>query len=576
MSYGIHVKARLQDKVDSAWHRIANHRSARERIWRSYIGDNHGLSMPGSRSVPLNGHALYVRSLIQFLAAHQPKLMISTDVGPWKASMESLEYQASRVMREERFGFKQQRWVMDALIYSPGILKIAQEWRRVPQGDEGDYAEVLKTCVSNVDANDWVFDTAASSVYDADFTGHRVRLAVEDVIANPMFGHIDPEVLYGMSGTITGGDERLFFENDDTSQPYRETITLWNVWDRCQNRIKIWPADGPSIEFYNEPWEGHSNGDLHYLDFLDVPNHVVGLSPLCILQGLIEATNRSLNKVINQTDVAKTIMRMMGGNKGEAEAIMAAMDGQGVLSEGGGIVEMMTVGGPDPRTLQMVPILKDLTNWLGGNVDVVGGLSTGGADTATQGRLLSQASSGMVNFMQARTQEAVRLAAEAIVHAELTDSVTNEMIPTQLADGQTFWKKFTPEEREKINAILINVDIDVFSMQYRSPQQRLDGLMQWWTQVAMPGYQIWQQQGGEYDMQAFMRHYAKLSDEPIINDIALYSSKPQSQSGGGSAPVPIRQSPVTTRTNVRMDRGGPSQELGGQLALSLGRMGEAA
>lgn len=575
MAYSIQSKVRLQDKVDSSWHRLSNHRSARERIFKAYIGDTHGLSDPAANRIPLNGHALYARSLIQYLAAHQPKLLLTTDVGPWKAHMESIGMQASRVMREERFGFKQQRWVLDALIYSPGILKVAQEWRRVPQGDEGDYAEVLKTFVVNVDGSDWVFDTASSSIWDAEFTGYRARVAIDDVLANPLFAHVDEETLRGMAGWQISDNERLFFEDDDKSQPYRDMVTLWYVYDRCQNRVKIWPADGSMIELYNEPWEGHVNGPFHYIDFLDVPNHVVGLSPLCIVHNLIEAMNRALSKTIQQTDVAKTILRTTGGNKVEAEAIMEARDGTAVYQEGGGITELLEIGGPQPRTLQMVPILKDLFNWEGGNVNELAGLGVS-APTATQGKMLSEAASGMVNFMQARTHEAVGGACEAIVENELKDPVTTEHIPMRLADGQTAWRKFTPEMRNQIDSIWVNVAIDVFSMRYRSPQQRLNELMQWWTGFAVPGYPIWQQQGGEYDIQALNRTYAAYADLPEINDVALYSMRPQPQASGAGGPMPMRQSPMTSRTNIRMDRGQGSPELGGEMAANLARMGEAA
>lgn len=575
MAYSIHSKVRLQDKVDSCWHRISNHRTVRERIWKAYIGDTHGLSAPGADRIPLNGHALYARSLIHYLAAHQPKLLISTDVGPWKAHTESVEFQASRVMREQRFGFKQQRWVLDALLYSPGVLKVCREFVRVPQGDEGDYAEVLRTVVANVDGSDVVYDTAGSSWWDCGFVGHKVRTGIDDVMANPLFAHVPEERLRGMAGGTMGDEGRLFFEDDDKSQPYRETVSLWEIYDRCSDRLIIFPVDGSDLVLYDEPWDGHPNGPLHPLDFLDVPNHVVGLSPLCILHDLIEATNRALSKTIKQTDVAKTIMRIVGGNRSEAEAVMQAFDGQAVFQDGGGTAEMMTVGGPDARTMAMVPILKDLYNWLGGNINELAGLGVS-APTATQGKLLSEAASGMVNFMQARTQEAVRQVAEAIVYNELKDDIGTESVPRKLADGQTHWKKFTPEMRQQIDAVLVNVNIDVFSMRYRSPEQRLEQLMTWWTQFAVPGYQIWQQQGGEYDIQALMRTYAKYADMPEINDVALYSMGPQPESAGTSGPVAMKQSPVTTRTNVRLDSGGPSSELGGDMAANMMKMGAAA
>ena len=543
-----------------------NHRSARKRIWDAYIGDTHGLSPSGANRIPLNGHALYARALLQFLAAHQPKIKISTDVGPWKPHMHSVGVQSSRVMREQMFGFKQQRWVLDALMYSPGIMKICQEWRRVDMGD-GDHVDVLRTYVDNVDASDWVFDTSASSVYKADFTGHKIRKPIDEIVNNPMFRNIDVETLRGMAGWGMNDNERLFFENDDKSQPYKEKVTLWEVWDKCENRLKIWPEGGSNYMLYDEPWEGHENGPLHYIDFLDVPNHVVGLSPLCILHNLIEATNRALSKSIKQTDAAKNVMKIVGGNPAEAEALMEALDGTGVYQDGGGSMEIVNVPGPDPRTLSMVPILKDLYNWLGGNINELAGLGVS-APTATQGELLSQAASGMVDFMQARVNEAVRVAAESIVHAELADPIGTEVVPEAMPDGQTYWNKLTPEIRNQIDKMLVNIDIDVFSMQYKTPQKRLASIMQWWNGFALQAYPMLQQEGGGFDIQALNRAIAEMMDEPIINEVTVYSMRPQPEMTG-SPPADIKQSPVTSRTSIRQDRGGPSNELGGSLASNL-------
>lgn len=568
----VHSKMRLQDKVDSSWHRMDNHRSTRKQIWNAYVGDTHGLAPSGSNRTPLNGHALYARAILQFLAAHQPRLKISTEVGPWKPYMAAVSAQASRVMRDNKFGFVQQRWVLDALMYSPGIIKVCQEWRRVDIGD-GEYADILRTYVDNVDFSDWVFDTSASSIHKADFTGHRSRWSIDAIRGNPQFAKVDVETLRGLSGYDLGDNERLFFENDDKSQPYKEKVTLWEIWDKCSGRMKIFPADSPNLVLYDEPWEGHDNGPLHYIDFLDVPNHVVGLSPLCMLHSLIESTNRALSKSIKQTDAAKNVMRITGGNPAEAEALMEAMDGVGVYMDGGGVTEIMNVPGPDPRTLSMVPILKDLYNWLGGNINELAGLGVS-APTATQGELLSQAASGMVSFMQARVNEAVRVACEAIVHAELADPLGTEVVADRMADGQTYWTKLTPEIRNQIDKMLVNIDIDVYSMQYKSPQKRLASIMQWWTGFATQSYQMLAAEGGGYDVQALNRAIAEMMDEPIINEVTIYSVRPQTEMTG-SPPQDIKQSPNTTRTNIRMDRGGSSGELGGEMAGNLMRMNAA-
>lgn len=583
----------MPDRIQSCWQNLSTHRAVREKLVRTYIGPTHGLANQLAETTPLNFYAIYTRTLLQYLAAHQPKVRITTDVGPWKAWMELVAFQVSRVMRDVNFESKQQRWVLDALVYSPGVIKVAQEWVGVYQGDddgepEGSDAEgeaypenytwALQTLVENIDFSDWVFDTAATSVGNSCFLGHRVRIPISQALGNPMFEGISESDLRSLAGDSSwNNDDRLFFQSDDKNQPYQQTLTLWEIWNREKNTIEIYTLQGGTArgkrKLYSEKWEGHPKGPYHFIDFQDIPNHVIGLSPLCQLAALSEASNRALNKVIKQTDAAKNIFRIVGGNPAEAQTIMEALDGQGVYADGGGIAEVLTVGGADRTTMAAVPIFKDLFNWAAGNLNELAGLGVS-APTATQGELLNQAASGMARYMQQKVTGSVTTCAEAILYFELRDMITTEHVPEALPDGNTNWRMFTPDMRQQIDPILVNTTIDVYSMAYKSPVDRRNELMQWWTMLAMPAYQMWAAQGGEYDLQALFKAYADLSDLPEVNEVARYSLKPRSESSGSSEPLPIRQSPVTTRTNVRMDRGGNRGDLGGKMAASM--MADAA
>lgn len=548
----------------TSFRNLSNHRIAYEKIWKAYIGSHYGLSVWDGKRTPLNLHAMYGRALVQYLAAHQPKLLISTNVGPWKEWMEEVEYEVSSVMKEEDMGRKQQLFVLSALMYSPGILKVCQDWKRVPTED-GQYILVPGVMIANVDLSDFVYHTGSSTLRDADFVGHKIRRSVEEVLAHPMFEDVEEDWLRSIAGREADTEsDRLFFENDDTIEEYNPKVTLFEIHDRTTDQIIVFSPDAPSKHLAEYPWEGHPNGPLFYLDFQDVPNHAIGLSPMCILHDLHEAANRVAAKAISQAELAKTLL-VTRGDITNAEAIMESTDGEAVLVDPSASAHMETFGGPDKSVVGILPIIKDLWSYQGGNVDTLAGLGVG-APTASQESQLASMASGMVKFMAWRVEECMTKVGEAIVWYTLQNNVSTTSVPKKLPGGRTIWRKFTPEQREQISAQLLQVTLDVYSMKYRSPEDRKNELMAWWNGVALPGAQIAMAQGLQYDFQTFNRTYAKLTDLEEINDVCIYSMQPQSQLSGSGPMPPPRQSPVTSRTNVRMDRGSSTMQMGGDLA----------
>lgn len=533
---GIHSKRKFQDRVEDCFQQLSSDRKMYDKIFRSYIGGTHGLSSFAASRVPLNEHVMLARAMIQYLAANQPKVLLTTEVGRWKPRMEGLQFQVSRVMKGQHFALRQQRMVLSALMYAPGILRVCREWTAVAQGGETQY--VLKTSLSNVDFSDFVYDTSASFIPDGEFVGRRGRMPLELALGSPMFEHLSEDKLRSMAGGDRGNQDRLFFSEPASSAEKQDLLEFWEVFCPYTGRLKIWSVDSPEL-LYDEPWDGWSGGPLHLLDFQDIPNHGVGISPMCVQHDLVEAVNRSLSKSIQQADAAKNILKVPPSKAAEGRAVMEATDGQAVFLSDGQPIEVVTVAGPDRNVLAMIPILRELWNWQGGNINEVSGLGVS-APTATQGELIAQAASGMVKQMGERVRAAVTGIVEAIVEYELADEFTTEVYPMKLADGGTHWRKLTPEMRSEIESVMLNVDIDVYSMRHQGPEERLAAIMDWWERVAVPGFPIWQAQGGIYDMQPLHGLFATYRNVPEINEIALMAAKSQPELSGREAPMPVR------------------------------------
>lgn len=96
-------------------------------------------------------------------------------------------------------------------------------------------------------------------------------------------------------------------------------------------------------------------------------------------------------------------------------------------------------------------------------------------------------------------------------------------------------------------------------MQHQSPGQRLQTINQIVQGILVPAMPLLQQQGMELNMPALLDLYSKYSNLPELRDLVTQVNQgppgPEGDSPGSDRNRP-RQSPVTTRENVRVNRPG--------------------
>ena len=104
------------------------------------------------------------------------------------------------------------------------------------------------------------------------------------------------------------------------------------------------------------------------------------------------------------------------------------------------------------------------------------------------------------------------------------------------------------------------MNVEPFSLRHQSPTQRLQQLMQIFTEVLVPSMPMMQGQGMTFDMRRFLKLVSKYSNTPEVMDLIVNSLDPASPENTPVNPAQIRQSPHTTRTNVRVNRSQPTME----------------
>jgi hypothetical protein len=513
--------------------------------------------------VPINMIAFLVRTLVPHLAPRKPRCLITTQFPQSAAQAENLELRLNEQMVESKLGGVFRRWITNAL-FGLAPLKVAID----PENESVD------AYVDEIDLDDWVHDQAARRFDHVAFMGHRSRVPMERVHDNPFYGSKRHRVQATSKERIDNiGTDRS--ENIGQSlysvdrDEYREYTDLWEIYLPEENRLLVFPDKQPTLLLRDAEWDGPKGGPYHFLTFMDVPANAMPLAPTMTLLDLHVLTNVLWNKAARQAERQKTLLPYDGANWKEAERVIKSSDGEGILQDHSTkALREMAFGGADPRTLAMSIQARSMFSMQGGNLDLLAG-SGPQSDTATQDELLSAHASGLVVDMMGQGSTAMQGVVRALAWYEWTDPERDMVLRKPIKGTDlSIEVKWSPETRTA-RFLDFTVELDVYSMQDQTPETRFARLMMVYERILAPNAPLIQQQGGTIDIE----HLLKLSGKYLdMNEMGQLVSFPLEGAGAGASetqqtiPEP-RQSPVTTRTNVRVNRPGGTQQ-GQEEALS--------
>ena len=115
-------------------------------------------------------------------------------------------------------------------------------------------------------------------------------------------------------------------------------------------------------------------------------------------------------------------------------------------------------------------------------------------------------------------------------------------------EGGTVRRKWDGEMREG-DFLDYNFDIEPYSMRYKSPSERLNGLTTFVTQIALPMQEQMMQAGGSLDFQELVELYSDLMDLPRLRNIIRFE-EPKKDRPGPTHELP-KQAAHTVRESVR-------------------------
>ena len=531
---------------------------------------------------PLNYIELATGIYQRQIAANVPQCLITSPNRELRHSSEAFQLAMNHLLDEIGYGNTQDDVVMNALFSGiGGILKVGVTPPQLGEvfGYGHDAGQPFADCVSN---DEWVQDMTVKRWEQCQYMGDRFSINTE---AGSDFYKEKLKPTMKRSTNEDGDETLLGLQGDDRVHDdvfFAPVTEVWEMWLPMENLVVTLKCDDSgkprddSKPLDVVEWDGPEMGPYHRLTFAGVPGSIMAQAPISILMDIHEIANRLFRKTARQADRQKDNTVVQSGQEDDGRALNNSNDGDTITFNGPVAgVQKVRSGGADAATMALGLQLKDMLFTFGGNLDSLGGLSPQ-ADTLGQEEIVGGSASVRIERMQERAVEFTRgvyrslgswMWYDPLYDPPLTKPIEGTQISVQV--------EFTPEMRNESDYLDYNVDFVPFSMQSRSPARKVQALLNAYERIILPAMPLLEAQGLAPDINALLAYIAKYSDQPEIGELIVGFQPIGGERGVVGGDDKQRQSPVTTRKNVRINRPGATRQ-GKDDVMMRALMGQAS
>lgn len=578
---------RLHDQIAMAEKELETFREQNRERQSLYAGHGYGVNEEDV-DTPLNVYNLALRVYQRRLISGDPKVNVRSRSPKGRIEAYELSLASEQLFREIKLKDTLKEVVHQAL-ESVGIVKVAV----TPSGlDEslGFLHDAEQPFCDPILLENFAYDTNAKRWEEIDWCGDRYRLPLDDLLNDPMW---DQEVVATMDKSKTRQDEdlrqspgeesvqRMGVEDSVFSDDLRQYVTVWDIW-LPREKLLITIPDGRGGVLRAVRWEGPENGPYHLLCFDPMPGNIMPVAPGGHLATMARLLNRAIRKLGNQLDRQKTnpTITPAAANAGDDKTIQDAEDGQVLQLMDPKNTGEVRSGGIDQQSYAFTQGLLSLYNYLGGNFNTIGGL-TSDAETASQQEMELRGANGLIEELEDKFTTFLKG-----VVTDLAWYIYSE--PAEKPDGRgvkprkfmktvpgTDWETevtWTAERRSR-PFFLFEFDVDPFSIHNQSPQQRLRMIMDILPRMMQlaQAKMVFAQVGDELDTEGIWRLIARYGGITELSEFLRSSGLPITAEPKSMDRMPSGNMPGTPREYIRRNvssGGGPTQGPG-QQALEM-------
>ena len=547
-------RARLLKAIENSTRVLRPFREVRKKLVKDFVGSMYGSSGDsGRQDIIMNLMYQTAETYTMSLAANRPRVLVTaqhTDV-TWFAH--SFQLGINNLIKEIRLEDTLRKAVMDSF-FSMGIVKVyTADAGLVELEGEDAWVDPGKPFAENISLDDFCYDTTASEWRKSSFALNKYRISREKVLSDGAYNKKVAEELDVVSqypGWNADSGEvpiREMLKSETQEAGIEPMIDLMDVWLPKDKLVVTLPVGKNTEPLRVVEWEGPENGPFHTLSLTcEVPDNIMPVSPAMNLKPLHDLINGLLRKQRRQAQRQKDIPFYQAGHQDDARRIEKASDGEWTRVDNPDSVNVMKMGGVDPQNQAFSHSMKDTYDRMAGNLQMMAGLGPQ-SDTLGQDKLIHGAVTKREANMQYRVVDFTSRICRDLGSLLWQDQVLE--IPQDFeTSGIKVRADWNPEVREG-DFIDYNFEIEPFSMMYKSPSERMQGISNFVTQIALPMEGMMQQYGGTIDIQELVEMYAELMDMPRLKQIVKFE-EPKDDRPGPTPQQPAKAS-HTVRESVR-------------------------
>lgn len=533
----------------------------RRQYVRRFVGHRHYGGTESPR-VPIPLIELFITTLMNELASDNPRVLITTPDRLLKPAAAELESTVNAVIQRINLLQTLQNIIVDSLF--GGAYACVGVSDGYSSADGLNYG---KHFIDRIDPEDYLIDMSSSSREDAQFESYAIEVNVEDAIANELVRRKDAELhgrQYSMSDGYYGRLIGTLTSQREMIEHFKDILRIHAVWLPYEGLVATtFSTEDGLPDFSEKPisvvdWRGPPRGPIHQLGYYAVPGSPIPLAPVSPLIDLADYCNKMFLKAEDDSLNEKTNFAAQPGQEQDTKRLKRAGNLEIIEMSNPEQMQTLTSGGAKPGQVAMLQLAKDLFSYFAGNLDVMAGLGPQ-SETATQDAMLQGASGKRISAMSKRVYEFVSglLGKDGLSHYLWNDPLINETSTKRFNDTGVVMKyEFTPERRKgKLDDY--DIDIEPYSLQYRSPQQKLSTVTQTMQNAIFPVLPFAQDQNVTLDLPAYIEMIGRLQNlESEYADILTFkdrSSLPQQQQG---QQMELPAAPMSQRTYIRRSVGG--------------------
>ena len=547
-------RERLLKAIENSTRVLRPFRDVRKRLVKDFTGSLYGNTDEiGTHDIIMNLMYQTAETYTMSLSANRPRVLVTSDHVDLAPFAHTFQLGINNLIKEIRLESILRKAVMDAF-FSIGVVKVyTADSGLVQLEGEDEWVDPGKPFAENISLDDFGYDTTAAEYRKSSFTFNKYRISRKKVLEDPSYNSEVAETLQivtqypGWNSDTGEVPVRELLKSETQEVGIEPMIDLMDIWLPKDNLVITMPVGHNTEPLRVVEWEGPENGPFHILSLTcEVPDNIMPVSPAMNLKPLHDLINGLLRKQRRQAQRQKDIPFYQAGHHDDARRIENASDGEWTRVDNPDAVNVMKMGGVDPQNQAFSMSMKETYDRMAGNLQMMAGLGPQ-SDTLGQDKLIHGAVSKREANMQYRVVDFTARICSDLGKLLWQDEML-EIPQTFDSYGATIRADWSPEAREG-DFIDYNFEIEPYSMMYKSPSERVQGITNFVTQIALPMEGMMQQYGGTIDIQEIVEMYADLMDMPRLKQIVKFQE--QKQDRPGPTPQQPGQASHTVRESVR-------------------------